>query len=808
MKLFGAHPLAHPLLLVAALAVGCAQADNAVGASRGSGGSNGGSYSGGSSGSKGDAGISILVDAAAPKDASGSDGGATSNLSTDGPSFNWDTHQCSGCAGTGGGAPGTAGDAGGSTQGSGGSPTSADAGMGRGGMTGSGGSSASAGTGGAYGAGGALGGGGGSGSLQDAGIRVDAPNTSSDAVGSDLSRPMDAGGAGPDTKPADATVVVQPCSMQIATVIPALGRLDRLTAGASTKVVLRAEVLPGSSAPSSAWSWQATWEGSPLPVTTVGTKDPNAAMFTIANAGNYTFRATAGTCSTSVSGFAVAANACSSCDKAVILKAAPPATSNVPMQSGALSLTGSSPFSQSNLILPRGVAVRVSPSLGSSLVKSYVRINDTTGSLVVDGLADPQVGGLVTRLLALDNNLAALRYDVLVVPLDGSDGSTVAATAPQLFLSRDPTSLNGALPLSGGVTVTGTALSATGQPVADVRVMLTNQDPTSTAAQPELIFSSVGQSDAQGKYSLHVQAGTYWATFSPPPDSGLGDALAPKAVDLSAGVGDLSFQWVAATSAPLTLQVVDANGVPTPGVSVRVKSSQAQWVGTLTATPAGGMASAQMAEGNVQVEDTTDANGTASFAALPANQDYDVLLAPAAPGPSAATTSLTISLAAGGTSKTVALLAQANIVGQIVARAAALDYAGVTIVAYDRSSDSPEAPRAITASSDGSFALGVTPGRPYVVIAEPDIASGYARTFIGAGWLQSSEFTITQNLLTSMAWQATVMDDTQTGLGDTTLQVFCGAGWPGCVDANVPLAETTSDASGAFQLALPDPSSR
>jgi hypothetical protein len=40
------------------------------------------------------------------------------------------------------------------------------------------------------------------------------------------------------------------------------------------------------------------------------------------------------------------------------------------------------------------------------------------------------------------------------------------------------------------------------------------------------------------------------------------------------------------------------------------------------------------------------------------------------------------------------------------------------------------------------------------------------------------------------------------------MQAFCIVGWPYCVDPTIPLAETTSGDSGAFQFSLPDPATR
>ena len=504
----------------------------------------------------------------------------------------------------------------------------------------------------------------------------------------------------------------------------------------------------------------------------------------------------------------MAANACPACDKSVILRAAPPPTADFPVQSGAIGLSGNAPFGQTNVVLAKGVSIVVSPSVGSSLVASYVRVSGISGDLVADGLADPRAG-FGARLLDMDNNRALLKYDVLVVPIDGTNGGTVAATAPQLFQSLTPAQINStAFRMAGGATITGNAASSGGQGVADARVMLTNRDPSAPAQPSDLIFSSVGSGDAQGNFVLHAQKGQqYWVSVSPPTGSGLAEALAPTPINL-AGDATITFQWNALSNAALTLNVRDASGATIDdGTRVRLTSSQATSVGMLTVTGSG-VSSAQTANGNVRVEGTTSA-GIVTFASLPVGA-YNVLLVPATLRVNAATTLLSVTVPAGGPAQTVQLSPQGRISGMLLSGAAgsAPDWTRVNLVAYDRSADTPEAPRAVSAGSDGGFSIGVSPGRPYVVMAVPETSSGLARTFVGPGPLAASEFTITQKVQASMDWIATVMDENQSGLGGTALQVFCGPTWPSCIDATIPLAETTSEDGGAFQLALPDPATR
>jgi hypothetical protein len=595
------------------------------------------------------------------------------------------------------------------------------------------------------------------------------------------------------------------CVAKIEAVVPATASLERfsLVAGVNAQVVLRAEVVSGGPAAGASWTWQATRDGTPIAIAAVGQQDPSVVAFPIANEGTYTFTALdkTGACLATAQAFPVSANACAPCDKSVIVRAAPPATSDIPVQSGAIALSGSSPFSQTNVVLARGVTVEVSPSIESHLVASYVRINTVLGDLVADGEADPMTGGFSAQVLTVDENRALLKYDVLVVPLD------VPATAPQLFQNLTPSNINSmSFSLVGGVTVTGTTTTSSGQAVGDVRVMLTNQNPASTSQASDLLFSSVGRSDAStGNFTLHVQPGKYWVSISPPDGSGLAETLAPAAVTLT-GNTTLDFKWDVPSTATLVLNVADAAGNPSIGARVRLTSAQSRAVGTLTAGT-----SSQVANGNIQVEGTTNSSGQVIFDKLPDGATYDALLVPAPLGQLAATTRLSLTVPAGGATQNARLLAQGRINGQLTARSsgsASVDWTRVNVIAYDRSNDTAEAPLVVTANPNGTFSLGLSPGRPYVVLAVPDVSTGLARTFVGPGPLQTSEFTITQNVQAAMAWTATVMDESQHGLTGTALQVFCGASWPNCIDSTIPLAETTSQDSGAFQLALPDPATR
>jgi len=300
--------------------------------------------------------------------------------------------------------------------------------------------------------------------------------------------------------------------------------------------------------------------------------------------------------------------------------------------------------------------------------------------------------------------------------------------------------------------------------------------------------------------------------------------LAPEPVAITGNTATIDFQWDPPSAATLTLNVVDADGMPVPGARVRVTSHQAPKVGTLTVQNAGGAPTTEDAYANVQVEGTTSPSGAVAFPNLPAssNASYDLLIVPATLSARATTTTvLALPVPSGGSIQTVQLQAQIGINGQLLAPnslPAPLDFSSVTIRTYDQSADSPESQTATAVRTDGSFSVFVTPGRSYVLLAVPPTDSGAARTFVGPGPMQASEFTVTQKLMASIMWKGTVRtsDPRNSSLPKipipgTVLQIRCLGGpkaWPYCFDGTAALAETTSDANGAFQFALADPSTR
>lgn len=638
----------------------------------------------------------------------------------------------------------------------------------------------------------------------------DSPVRPGDSAAADLAPPPDltrdagAAEAGPEVGPADlapATDLPVGCGARIVPVVPAGLRDDQnLVAGPNITVVLRAEIA-GGAAPGIAWSWSGKWNGQPLAPPDLDAVDSALAAFPTKDTGTYSFTAAAGDCVATFTRPARGPEGCRACDYGIDVQVVSPPSYGLASQSGYF------PYAQDISLVESHVANFFVGKAGR-VIPAYVRINDAAGVLVADGYAAPSVG-FVRPLLVLASNGDFARYQVLVVPMDGTGDGTLGATAPQLFpdLVVGELENRALLELSGGITVLGT-VTAAGQPANDVRVMLSNQSPA--APEPKkLVFSSVGRSNPQGGYTLAVQPGQYWVSFSPPASAGLPEAIDPLPLALTAGA-TLDLDWQALATVPLSLSVQDAQGGPAANTRVLVRSTQMAAAGTLTMRN-GPTVVTRALNGRVQTEAATDAFGRVTFPAVPADGTYDLVLVPAQPGPMAATTRLSIQPRAGA-SYAVALAMEQSIVGRLeVGGGQAVDWSKVQVVAFDKSAVVPEPARAVVPGVDGAFSLGVSPGRHYAVVVWPDPSTSLARTFVGPGLLQASRFPIRQKVPNVLAWSSSVVMSNvspRTGVAGATLQATCHPDYWRCIDPDVPLAETTTGEGGAFTLNVPDPATR
>lgn len=575
--------------------------------------------------------------------------------------------------------------------------------------------------------------------------------------------------------------------------------LDRLVAGQHVQIVLRAE---RDGAGTGTWSWRGLRDRVTSVQAEQGKQDTATAAFIINQAGSYVFTAIDSSgCTATISASATTSDAFPPAINGAMVRASAPLSAQIPVQTGYVVLGR-------EVMLQTGAPVQVGPSAGHTRVDSYVRIL-CDSETVADGLSSDVVGPFATTLLTsrlTGSTVTPLRYDVLVVPADGLDGGPIDASAPQLFRNLTPAQFGStSFQLNDGVAVTGSTLLASGDALPDARCVLSNQGPTQKSSS-NLLFSSVGRSDSQGRFEFKTQPGSYWVTISPPVGRGLPEAISATPVSVSAGT-TLSFTWDNPVTTTVNLRVQDAYGQALPNALVRLSTAEANSVGRLHVHGEFGDVDVQ-AQGSTRLEATTSSAGLATFSGIPANVTYNVLIVPDVLGPAARTTVVPLRVTTGSINPVVSVQAEAHITGQLVtAPSPPIDLSRVIVVATDKSDEAAEPVQSVRADAQGRFDLAVTPGRVYVLMAIPPGDSAYARTFLDPGPMVATEFPITQRLFSGLLWNESVTTQGRP-LPGTALQMFCYADWPNCFDPTIPLAETTAASDGTFSILLPDPTTR
>jgi hypothetical protein len=746
------------------------------------------SYRGGSPSS--DGGISPRSDAVAAADGVTGDairpmGGTFVDAAV---SFNQDGRG----AGTGGSGAGGAG----GTGGAGGVPGRPDGGTADAPPTGPGG--AGGGAGGRGGAGGGpLDAGGG---VRDGALASDAsamppfPDAASDSIpGPFPDGPPD---GGPPATPDAAQP--RPCAVELRAI--SASSLTRLVAGPTSMAVVRAELLNVPDPGNLRWTWMVTHlgTGSPLGVT-ADPGDPAVVSFRVERAGQYQISAstTAGGMQCGSGPVAAAAEDPRALRRLLLVRAIPPTSARLPVQHKVLEVAGGTPVVL-EMRLEQGSDVTIDPrdqGTRDSIV-SYVRVADLATPLVLEGYADQRAG--------FGAFLAPAEYQVVVIPT-GADGAGVTAArhAPFILERATPQSIR-AFPfqLTPGVPVRGRMTDARGGVVVDARVLLRGAG----------LASTVGRSGNDGSYQVLARTGSYGLTIAAPHGSGLpevqmpgGGSVGPSiAIAEGAAAPAIDFEWDRLPDAELAVQVEDVQGRALPQARVRVQA-QLPRVGVLTVTPPGGAPAPLAAPGEMRLDGETGGDGMARFGRVPLGS-YQVLIAPSASAAGAVTTT-TVAVAGGGAvTRTVRLARMARITGTL---SGAGPLGGVRLVASDVGMDLSTTAVVAETGEDGSFNLPVSPRRRYLVLAHPPAGSRFARTFVGDGPLEASEFPIRQVLPARISFSGRVVSDLhRNGIPDTVIKVFCYPAAVDCPDPTVALAEGVSGGDGTFELALPDPSTR
>jgi hypothetical protein len=200
-------------------------------------------------------------------------------------------------------------------------------------------------------------------------------------------------------------------------------------------------------------------------------------------------------------------------------------------------------------------------------------------------------------------------------------------------------------------------------------------------------------------------------------------------------------------------------------------------------------------------ERTSGADGTVVFPTLPRG-DYTVTVVPSEGRPEAITTTKLEVTANGPAVRPIVLAARMPLKGKLTGEG---NLDSIAVIATDVGNDVLVAPIEGKSAADGSFTLNVSPGRRYLLLAQPPAQSPFARTQIGVGPVEATEFVITYKMRPRIAWTGRVRAGNRAaGIAGAVIKAYCYPGTIECPDPNLPLAEAVSGPDGSFSTWLPD----
>ena len=571
-------------------------------------------------------------------------------------------------------------------------------------------------------------------------------------------------------------------------------RFENLLAGSGSRLRVQARATGAMAPAAPAWQWQV--QLGPLSEVTVTRLTPEGDIveFPLASEGSYTIRASAGPMCTGSAN--VGASRPDVRMTTYWARVTPPRPADakmpvLPTHDAQIAIGGtSSPMKV--IALSPGVQVAIYPRTieprpeDSKLIRSYIRISSRSSSVRFEGSA---------LSLPFEANLLMGRaYDVLIVP-EGPFAPVLLAdrTANQLLAESwafDP-----------GLAVTGTVqrTQAGGvQPVADARVFLRADN---------LLPSSIGQSTSTGGFQVLVRTGSFQVTAIPAPASGLPEARLPEGARLQVNqAASVQLTYAAIDSGSVAIDVRSSDGQRVSGARVRLDADPAS-LGAIGSFRLGDGPEIA-AVGALRAEARTDSAGSASLARLPYGR-YRALITPPATVTDAATTVATIEVKAAATPVTVTLARPVKLTGRLLPTALS---AGLKLLAIESDGASPGEALSATADDEGRFSLPVAPGRSYRLQIEPDQQRKLPRLFLGphtAGMTDTAYGEVTLFPGVPIVGRLT---DGAGPVPNAVVQIFCTGAPPDCMDEKSPqlesarpLAETRANASGDFEVYLPDP---
>jgi len=580
--------------------------------------------------------------------------------------------------------------------------------------------------------------------------------------------------------------VARPCDVALRAI--GATSLQRLLAGTGAVSIVRAELVGDQDGAARSWSWSVSAPGGPASLTR-GTREQGVIRFSTERPGLYLIQATTvldgSPCTGSQLGEASNPLATVESNYFRTLVLPPEGTREWAPFTQPLAMSASAAV-DTPIPLSAGVQVAIHPvdPVRGRTVPSYVRISSGSRLLKLDGFAG--TAPFLSRLTG-----GAL-YEVLVVPA-AADGSGVGAPYAPLYQDglevaqlADGTRFR----LDPGVPVRGRIMRAG-----------SGQDRTRVVLRGALLASTVASTASDGSFEVLVRPGVDTFVASPLARTGLPEVVMPVPASLSSAPGArIDLVWRALATERVTLAIRAADGAPVAGSRVRLKANLAA-VADAKVTDSVESPWSPVA-GVMRDEQISGADGTVVFPPLP-HGDYTVTVVPAQGRAEAITTTNLVVKANAPAVQPIVLAARVPLSGQLTGQG---DLSNIAVIATDVGSDVLVAPIEGATARDGSFILSVSPGRRYLLLAQPPAQSPFARTQLGVGPVEATEFALTHKMRARIAWTGRVhsAESPTTGIPGALIKAYCYPGTIECADPTVPLAEAVSGPDGSFSTWLPD----
>ena len=414
------------------------------------------------------------------------------------------------------------------------------------------------------------------------------------------------------------------------------------------------------------------------------------------------------------------------------------------------------------LTLDPGIAVTGTVTNGTTGIPAYVRFMPGT-------TPDAYVETFTAANGSYSVRLQGVAHTVLIVP-------EVPGLAPKLATWSPTTSNNFAL--GAGTVVSGTVLDGTGNPLAGAHVQLTSGG----------VPSSLATTAADGSFSLHeaFTAGAQVAVdVVPPAGRGLPRLAATGAFNLGQ---PLQIHYASLATCDVGGAPVQRGGAAQPGAQVTFAGALAGTAGTVTA------GTTVNATGTVHVAATADGTGHLPSTLVPR-----------------ATLSAVAQLAAGDLAVSSVNLATCpptaiSAPPQVLAAGSVLDPSnapldGVRVVATGNGALAGNVFETSSAATTGAYSLALPAGGSYDVRFVDPLGRAAPLAVSGVGPAGVPAMAV---LLPALHVKGTVsVSGSSNPLPGVSVQVLC----VGCTGtaALQPLAETATDATSSFIVAVPDP---